>query len=330
MAERLLEAGCQVTLATWADASPERRSPSPVGLTRIDRQRADGDLVENFPAGSFDVVVLDHVVACVEDAGALLASVRTLLRAGGRVVVTAFNAGHGSLRLAQLGGRWSSPAQVNHCADAVRCFDSSSMVSTLAESGLRVDDVVATVVDPLDAGPIAPGGLPPVIVEWLRDQPDAFDHELVVTAHVDGERSDTEPSGEVARAVPPETVRRRDEHTRAVLTEASDMTDLRHRLLTMRDAVIGLEADAGASRQRADLAERRANRATARAERLREKATKATRRLRRAEARATKSERQARRTRRELAGELEALRSSRTFRAGRALTAPARVLRKKG
>ena len=72
------------------------------------------------------------------------------------------------------------------------------------------------------------------------------------------------------------------------------MTDLRHRLLTMRDAVIGLEADAGASRQRADLAERRANRATARAERLREKATKATRRLRRAEARATKSERQAR------------------------------------
>ena len=213
MAERWPEAGCQVTLATWADASPERRSPSGVGLTRIDRQRADGDLVENFPAGSFDVVVLDHVVACVEDAGALLASVRTLLRAGGRVVVTVFNAGtrqpppRPARRAMELACSRRTTALTPSAAS-----DSSSMVSTLAESGLRVDDVVATVVDPLDAGPIAPGGLPPVIVEWLRDQPDAFDHELVVTAHVDGERSDTEPSGEVARAVPPETVRRRDEH----------------------------------------------------------------------------------------------------------------------
>jgi hypothetical protein len=296
-------------------------------VVRVLADDADRDrLLGSLDAASFDVAVLDRTLETATDPLAVLARVLPLLRPGGRLLVTADNVLHGGRRLGLLTGVWTP--SVGAAADgALRHLDPESLIALLHAAGCFVDTLRATVVDPAAAGPMPPRGIPADVVEWLRDQPGAFDKELLAIA-VPGAPTREAPSVEIDRVVDPATVRQRDRHTRAALSHGRELQDLRHRLLTLRDHVIGLEAETVAARHRQQVAEVRATRATARAERLKARVLKAERRARRAETKLAAAQKMMRRSRRELQTQVAELRSSRSYRTGRALAAPLRFFRR--
>jgi SAM-dependent methyltransferase len=276
-------------------------------------------------ADQFDVVILDGAIAITPDPMGLLGTVRQVLKPGARLLVTADNVLHGARRLALLAGVWQGSA--GRAGASLRHLDAESLVGLVRAAGFAVDSVQATIADPLSAGEAPVRALPAQVVEWVRDQPGAFERELLVAAVV-GAVDDGSSPMRVDPAIDPSAVRRRDAYTRTVATREQELRDLQHRLLTMRDHVIGLEAEAVAARRRQQTAEVRAHRATARADRLKTRAVKAERKVRRFRARVTAAERSARRNRREVERELADLRASRSYRAGRLLTAPLRLFRR--
>ena len=299
----LEELGCR--LVTWSD------------------DRDNGESLEKLDEKSFDVVLLLHSLEMAPDPRRLLTAVHPVLRPGGRLLVTADNVLHGGRRLALLSGHWSSRGKT----DAKRHFDPVSLANLLHATAFEVDTIQATVVDPLGAGEVPVRSLPPEIVEWVRDQPGAYERELLAVATPGSEPAELHDVT-VEHVVEPQAVRRRDGYTRAALDHRRELQDLRHRLLTVRDHVIGLEAEAVAARSRQQYAEVRANRATARADRLKQRALRAERKARRSEAKAVAATRSARQKRRRAERQLADLRASRTYRAGRLLTSPLRIFRR--
>jgi SAM-dependent methyltransferase len=285
--------------------------------------RDDWESLEKLDEKRFDVVLLDHSLEQVPDPLRLLTAVHPVLRPGGRLLVTADNVLHGARRLAVLSGHWSSRGE----ADVRRHLDPLSLANLLHAAEFKVDTITATVVDPLGAGELPTRSLPPEIVEWVRDQPGAYERDLLAVATL-GSAPGEAREVTVEHVVEPAAVRRRDAYTRAALDHGRELQDLRHRLMTMRDHVIGLEAEAVAARRRQQTAEVRANRATARADRLMKRALRAERKARRSEAKAVAATRSARRNRRQAEKQLADLRASRTYRAGRLLTAPLRIFRR--
>lgn len=210
-------------------------------------------LTSSFKQGSFEVVV-----ASVAVPPAVLREASTLLAEGGRLLVTARNAAHGTRRLALLQGR---PGELGD--DLVT---SDQLCDVLEDTGFTVHELHSTVRDPLDtfAGPDA-ARLPSDVVEWVRYQPGALDDTYVAVARPADPDDLFASRPEVSPAVTADEVRADDEHTDWVRRDREE----RHRMLTVRDHILGLEAGLSSADARVLRARIRARAANVRARRAR-------------------------------------------------------------
>ena len=222
-------------------------------------------LLDHFEAASFDVVVLADVLEHLREPERALREATELLRDGGRLVLSVPNVAHGALRLALLQGRWSYTETGLLDRTHLHFFTRSSLLQLLEGVGLAVDDLRATVADPLGVEvELEPDRIPATLVEWVRHQPDALHYQFVLTARRADPDSEPAPRPRVIPAVPLDAVRAQDAYTE----QMREQQDLRHRLLTTRDHIIGLEARASAADDRLREAEGRLRRSRTRANRL--------------------------------------------------------------
>lgn len=286
-------------------------------------------LTEHFKPASFDVIVFADVLEHLLDPARVLADALGLLRPKGRVVVSVPNVAHGAVRLALLQGRWQYTPRGLLDASHLRFFTRKTFLELLQDAGLVVTELRSTVADPLGTEvEIAAEDIPASMIEWVRDQPDGLTYQFVASARVALDTDDLTDVPELVPAVSAEEIRVADAHTRTHQDQVRDQTELRHRLMTVRDHVIGLEVTAATALQRLAKAEGRANRATTRAEDLRQRVAAAKKRARRADARAARAEARARRAVRRanvLRRELSDVKASRSWRVGRAMTSPLRI-----
>jgi methionine biosynthesis protein MetW len=238
---------------------------------RADLQRvvvADLDtssLLDHFEAASFDVVVLADVLEHLREPERALREATELLREGGRLVLSVPNVAHGALRLALLQGRWSYTEVGLLDRTHLHFFTRTSLLQLLEGVGLAVDDLRATVADPLGVEvELEPDRIPATLVEWVRHQPDALHYQFVLTARRADPDSEPAPRPRLIPAVPLDAVRAQDADTE----QMREQQDLRHRLLTTRDHIIGLEARASAADDRLRWTEGRLRRSRTRANRL--------------------------------------------------------------
>jgi methionine biosynthesis protein MetW len=222
-------------------------------------------LLDHFEAASFDVVVLADVLEHLREPERALREATELLREGGRLVLSVPNVAHGALRLALLQGRWSYTETGLLDRTHLHFFPRSSLLQLLEGVGLAVDDLRATVADPLGVEvELEPDRIPATLVEWVRHQPDALHYQFVLTARRADPDSEPAPRPRVIPAVPLDAVRAQDAYTE----QMRQQQDLRHRLLTTRDHIIGLEARASAADDRLRWTEGRLRRTRTRANRL--------------------------------------------------------------
>ncbi len=140
-------------------------------------------------------------------------------------------------------------------------FTRASLLDLLDEAGLGVEELRSTVADPMAVEvDVDRERLPATIIEWVRHQRDALDYQFVVSAgRAVGRR------GAPARCAAPggratTCARVDDRWTDQMRAEQ----ETRHRLLTTRDHVIGLEARASAADDRLRWVEGRLRRSRAR------------------------------------------------------------------
>jgi 2-polyprenyl-3-methyl-5-hydroxy-6-metoxy-1,4-benzoquinol methylase len=222
-------------------------------------------LLDHFEAASFDVVVLADVLEHLREPERALREATELLRDGGRLVLSVPNVAHGALRLALLQGRWTYTAAGLLDRTHLHFFTRTSLLQLLEGVGLAVDDLRATVADPLGVEvELEPDRIPATLVEWVRPQPDALHYQFVLTARRADPDSEPAPRPRVIPAIPLDAVRAQDAYTE----QMREQQDLKHRLLTTRDHIIGLEARASAADDRLRWTEGRLRRSRTRANRL--------------------------------------------------------------
>jgi methionine biosynthesis protein MetW len=222
-------------------------------------------LLDHFEAASFDVVVLADVLEHLREPERALREATELLREGGRLVLSVPNVAHGALRLALLQGRWTYTEAGLLDRTHLHFFTRTSLLQLLEGVGLAVDDLRATVADPLGVEvELEPDRIPATLVEWVRHQPDALHYQFVLTARRADPDSEPAPRPRVIPAIPLDAVRAQDAYTE----QMREQQDLRHRLLTTRDHIIGLEARASAADDRLRWTEGRLRRSRTRANRL--------------------------------------------------------------
>ena len=221
-------------------------------------------LADLFPGRDFDVIVFGDVLEHLLDPDAVLRSAVQLLATGGAVVISIPNVAHGSLRLALLSGRWDYRETGLLDRTHLRFFTRESLVRMVADAGLHVTCLRATVADPLGCEvEIDDESLPGTIVEWVRRQPDALTHQFVLRAEVGRAEGTPVPSLLPAVELPPVD----DAHSERAALEVRDaavvaerpvlideLTDARRRILTLRDHAIGAEAAVGTARAEVEAA----------------------------------------------------------------------------
>ena len=263
-------------------------------------------LADLFPGRDFDAIVFGDVLEHLMDPDVVLRSAVQLLAAGGAVVMSVPNVTHGSLRLALLQGRWDYRETGLLDRTHLRFFTRESVVRMVAEAGLHITSLRGTVLDPLGCEvEIDDDSLPGTIVDWVRHQPDALTYQFVLRAEVGTAQEAPAPELLPAIELPPAD----DAHSARAAIEARDaaeeaerrilideLTDVRRRILTLRDHAIGAEAAVGVARNEVEAAKN--------------------------EVEAAKEE-----TQRALA-ELAAVKRSRTWRAGKMVLSPVGVVRR--
>ncbi len=212
------------------------------------------DLVD----GHFDVIIFGDVLEHLKDPHRILNTAVDLLTPRGFVMTSIPNVAHGAVRLALLQGRWAYTDEGLLDQTHLRFFTLESMAQMLQEADLVIDELCATVLDPLDAGvEIDDAALPGDIVEWVRSQEGEADFQYVARSHV-AASSEAAPDRipEVVRLalVPhPDDIhaaRRADRiYAREVAERrASQLENLeseRNRMLISRDNARALEAETG-------------------------------------------------------------------------------------
>lgn len=218
-------------------------------------------LTEHFEAGAYDVVIFADVLEHLMDPSAALRDAMTLLAQGGRIVISVPNVTHGSLRLALLQGRWQTTDTGLLDRTHVRFYSREGLLKLVDDAGLVVEDLRGTTADPLSVEvQIDDEALPEHIVEWVRDQPDAFIYQFQLSARPRraGETSDKPPT--LVPGAEVSAVRPHDRHTEARIRAGRDA-------LIMKDHVLGLQATATSARARAAELQARVRRMRARMER---------------------------------------------------------------
>lgn len=313
LAEALTARGCVVSGLEVDPEAAELARPKLQTLVVADLETTP--LADAFAGTSFERIVFADVLEHLQDPAAALRSALQILAPDGEIVISIPNVAHGSLRLALLEGRWTYRELGLLDRTHLRFFTLEGLVDMLASAGLTIleawsttADVLATEID------IAPDALPDGLIDWVRHQPHALDYQFVVRVGR-GEPGAQPPV--VHQAVPAIDIRPDDEY--AQQARRSVVED--HEALRLRDQVAGLAATlANVERAAAD----RVTEATTRAV----SAQVATESL---ESRLAHRERMAKDLRSKLNAALkerDAIRSSRTWRVARALTAPLRLTRK--
>lgn len=258
-------------------------------------------LSSHFAPESFDVIVFADVLEHLLDPFEVLQDSLELLAPGGRIVLSVPNVAHGGVRLALLQGRWNYTDTGLLDRTHVRFFTYSTLLDLVQSAGLTVDTLRATVADPL-AGSVSVDAerIPASMIEWVRSQPYALDYQYILSAHrrLAGDRQDV--PGAAAPAVPLEIARSQDRFTEKARLEESS----RHKVLTIRDHVVGLEARAAKAELAAALADAMAAEFKKDSELMRIEVDR-------------------------VAEDREKIRRSTTWKVGRFITAPGRILRRR-
>ena len=298
LAKALAEQGCAVT---GIEIDPETAALARAHIDEV----VEADLnvtaiADLFPGRDFDAIIFADVLEHLLDPDAVLRSASKLLATGGAVIISIPNVAHGSLRLALLQGHWDYRETGLLDRTHLRFFTRDSVVQMVADAGLHITSLLGTVADPLACEvEIDDESLPGTIVDWVRRQPDALTYQFVLRAEVG--RAGGTPVPDLLPAV--EWPMADDAHSARAALEVDplvlmhELTDMRRRILTLRDHAIGAEAAIEAAHEEA------------RAE------VKAATRL------------ASERTRKALA-ELAAVKRSRTWRTGQRLLTPVRVVRR--
>lgn len=270
----MIDRGCRVSGVEIDEAAAEaaRQDFEQVVVADLDTS----SLSAHFEPGSFDVVVFADVLEHLRDPVRVLADAAHVLAEGGRVVISIPNVTHGSLRLALLQGRWtySEVGLLDHTH--IQFFSRARLLEMVRDAGMVVDDLRATLADPLGVEvAVDAEQLPVPVVDWVRHQPDAlvYQFQLAVSpAGIDVPTPRAEPV--LVPAVAEESVRIDDWWTQLARGQ-------RDELASLRDAVEILMA------ARSDLEERLAHteeelaRSQERVERRTQQLRRRTRRLRR-------------------------------------------------
>jgi SAM-dependent methyltransferase len=225
-------------------AEPAREILDELVIADIDRS----PLSEHFKAESFDAVIFGDVLEHLADPWAALRDSATLLRTGGRVLVSIPNVAHAALRLSLLGGRWDYTQTGLLDRTHLRFFTLDGVCELMESAGLVIEVLRSTVLDPMAVQEISLHAdlLPPRVVEWVRHQPRALDYQYIVVARLlePGESRGRRP--QLEPAVPYDAARLQDRFTEEMSLEQESG----HKLLTLRDHIIGLEATVTASQGR--------------------------------------------------------------------------------
>jgi len=246
-----------------AAAEPAREIVEELVIADIDRN----PLSEHFKAESFDAIIFGDVLEHLLDPWATLRDAVTLLRPGGRILVSIPNVAHAAVRLALLQGRWDYTDKGLLDRTHVRFFTLETVCELLEGAGLEIEVLSSTVLDPMAVQEIRLDAerLPAQVIEWARQQPEALNYQYVASARplAPGEERGRRPALRPALAY--DAARLRDQHTERMEAEQEE----RHRALTQRDHIIGLQATTKAAENRYGLMRVRAKRAEKRYRQLR-------------------------------------------------------------
>jgi SAM-dependent methyltransferase len=141
------------------------------------------DLVQEFGAASFDVVVFGDVLEHLRDPLTVLRQARPLLRPGGYVVISTPNIAHGDVRLALLAGRFNY-TKVGILDDThLRFFTRDSLVQFLHDSGFVLAELRRSIAElfTTELG-VQESDADPALVASLRGDIEARTYQFVVTA----------------------------------------------------------------------------------------------------------------------------------------------------
>ncbi|MDF1606177.1 class I SAM-dependent methyltransferase [Nocardioides sp. YIM 152315] len=332
LARALRGRGCRVWGVDRDAAAAERARPHLEQLVIADLDVAP--LTDHFERGSFDVIVFGDVLEHLVDPTRVLREAVELLADDGRVVCSIPNIAHGSVRLSLLEGRWTYTETGLLDSTHLRFFDRAGVQKLHAEVGLTVDLLRGVVLDPLATEvEVDADALPASVIAWVRAQEDSFVYQFLTSARR-ARPGDSAALPELEPVVAFDEVRLVDEHALRhgeELRAEAENAELRHTIMTQRDHVIGLEATAATARTRTKAAERNVKNLQRRVQRM-EKNLKQQRAklksLRTANRRLTGRARRIQQEKARLDVELGELRASRSWRVGRALTSPARALRR--
>jgi 2-polyprenyl-3-methyl-5-hydroxy-6-metoxy-1,4-benzoquinol methylase len=330
VARALKSRGCRVSGVEIDATAAEVARPDLEKLVIADLDQSR--LSDHFEAGSFDAIVFADVLEHLKDPGPVLEDALSLLSPRGHVVVSIPNVAHGAVRLALLQGRWRYTDRGLLDSTHVRFFTRQTVVDLLEDSGLVIEELRSTVADPIQTEVDVDGrNLPVGVVEWVRDQPEALAYQFVASARPLEPGEERGRCPELVPVLPEHAVRLQDAHTQ----QTQEDLEARRRLLTTRDHVIGLEARAASAEARvaeaskeADLARRRATEARSRARDAGQRLRKSRRHTAEARRRAREANQRLRRARRQAAARERQLKDSTTWRLGRTIMAPVRLLRK--
>lgn len=301
-ARALVARGCQVSGVEIDEAATEATRDLYEDLIIADINV--DPLSTHFKTESFDAIIFGDVLEHLIDPAATLRDSLALLAPEGRVLVSIPNIAHASVRLALLQGRWEYRDKGLLDATHLHFFTRESVCRLLEDAGLVIEELRATVLDPLHEVAVEDididvERLPPTLIEWVRHQPEALHFQYVAAARLlkDDEVRGPRPRLEPARAL--DAARFRDEHTERMLAEQRE----RHRMLTLRDHVIGQEAALATAAAKAHQATQKAKFTDRRAKRNREQVVALTEALERVA--------ESRRPRREARRALDAFRRER-------------------
>jgi 2-polyprenyl-3-methyl-5-hydroxy-6-metoxy-1,4-benzoquinol methylase len=231
LAQALVERGCVVSGIEYdADAADQARQ-------HLDQlvvgDLNELDLAEAFGGRTFEIIILGDILEHLIDPGKVLAGLVGVLAPGGSVVISVPNVAHGSVRLALLQGSWDYRELGLMDRTHLRFFTRRTLLALLRGAGLVAVDVRTTSLDPL-AGevPVDVDRLPPGVVDWVREQPDAFSYQFLVRAVRDDAAGVVEAAG-----------REREELARRLSAAEADASRLRLEVASLRAAGERAEAD---------------------------------------------------------------------------------------
>lgn len=181
LARALVARGCRVSgVELDAEAAEDAR---PVLERVVVGDLSALDLVAEFGAGTFDVLVFGDVLEHLTDPLTVLRRAVPLLRPGGSVVVSVPNITHAAVRLSLLKGEFEYRELGLLDRTHVHFFTRESLRRTVREAGLVPVDIRRTTAGFFETEiRVDPADVDPALVERLRQDPDSDTYQFVLRA----------------------------------------------------------------------------------------------------------------------------------------------------